>query len=189
MACEGSFKFAPGIGVGFFCRCLEVYARLNFANSREKIGLDQDKIPFWEAKTLEEMSRDEWESLCDSCGRCCLLKIEDWDTSEIYLTRLSCRMLDRESCRCRDYENRHDVVDDCVTIDADKARSLSWLPNSCAYRRVADGHGLAWWHPLVSGSADTVHQAGISVRQLALCETKATADDFHQYIMDDFGAE
>lgn len=143
--------------------------------------------PFWETKSLEEMSKAEWEAICDGCGRCCLLKIEDWDTGEIFLTRLSCKLLDQSSCRCSDYENRQSIVDDCLALEPDKARSLSWLPATCGYRRIANGEGLAWWHPLVSGSAETVHEAGISVRGWALSESTVSPDDIERYIIDDFG--
>ncbi len=151
--------------------------------------MGQNNVPFWESKTLEEMSSKEWESLCDGCGRCCLLKIEDWDTSEVFLTRLSCHLLDKETCRCRDYPNRHKVVEDCVSISPKKVRSLSWLPESCAYRRVDDGRGLAWWHPLLSGSSKTVFEAGISVQGWARCESTVAPDDFHRYIINDFDAD
>ena len=143
--------------------------------------------PFWRTKALEELDRAEWESLCDGCGRCCLLKLEDDDTGEIHLTRLSCKLLDGASCRCRDYPNRHATVPDCVVIDAEKVRRLGWLPESCAYRRLADGRGLAWWHPLVSGSPDTIHEAGISVRGWSRSETSVSPASIHRHIIKDFG--
>jgi hypothetical protein len=120
--------------------------------------------PFWQIKTLEEMSREEWESLCDGCARCCLVKLEDADTEEIHFTDVGCTLLDGKTCRCRDYRRRQSRVSDCVKLTPQTVRSLNWLPISCAYRRLAEGRGLAWWHPLVSGSPDTVHRAGASVR-------------------------
>jgi uncharacterized cysteine cluster protein YcgN (CxxCxxCC family) len=143
-------------------------------------------VPFWEHKTLDEMTRDEWESLCDGCGRCCLVKLEDEDTGEIHLTRLSCRLLDVGSCRCKNYPARHDHVPDCIAINPEKVRSLSWLPPTCAYRRIDEGKGLAWWHPLVSGRSDTVHEAGISVRDWALNEERIRPDTIHRYIIRGF---
>ena len=119
---------------------------------------------FWRRKRLEELSEAEWESLCDGCGRCCLSKLEDEDTGRIYFTDVGCRLLDGESCRCRDYQNRTEKVDDCVRLSSDNVREISWLPPTCAYRLVAEGRDLYWWHPLISGDAETVHVAGISVR-------------------------
>jgi uncharacterized protein len=132
----------------------------------------QDDLPFWKTKTLHEMTLAEWESLCDGCGRCCLIKLEDEDTGEIVHTRVSCALLHLRTCRCRDYDKRHVRVPDCVSLTPDKARDLEWLPESCAYRVVARGGDLAWWHPLVSGSPETVHEAGISVRDFAISEKR-----------------
>jgi uncharacterized cysteine cluster protein YcgN (CxxCxxCC family) len=123
-----------------------------------------DQTPFWRAKTLEDMSTEEWESLCDGCGRCCLVKLEDEDTGEVHFTNIGCKLLDGESCRCTDYRRRRRRVRDCIKLTPQTVRSLSWLPPTCAYRLVADGRDLAWWHPLVSGSETTVHEAGVSVR-------------------------
>ncbi len=148
-----------------------------------------DPLPFWRVKTLEQMTRAEWESLCDGCARCCLVKLEDEDSGEVHLTRIACRMLDHGSCRCRDYANRHALVADCVAIDPEKVRKLDWLPASCAYRRVADGRELAWWHPLISGDAGTVHEAGISVRGWAQSEDRIKPADYHRYIIKAFGSE
>lgn len=119
---------------------------------------------FWKEKTLEELSAPEWEALCDGCGKCCLAKLEDEDTGDIYWTSVGCRLLDERTCRCRDYENRFASVPDCVRLTPSNVRTIPWLPNTCAYRLVAEGNDLYWWHHLVSGSRDTVHQAGISVR-------------------------
>ncbi len=119
---------------------------------------------FWEEKALEEMSETEWESLCDGCGRCCLVKLEDEDTGRIHFTDIGCTLLDAAGCRCRDYAQRQARVPDCVKLTPETVRSLKWLPKSCAYRLIRDGEPLQWWHPLVSGNSETVHQAGVSVR-------------------------
>ena len=123
-----------------------------------------DALPFWKTKTLAEMTDGEWESLCDGCGRCCLVKLEDEDTAKIYFTDVGCRLLDAQSCRCRDYENRSARVHDCVRLTAKNLGELNWLPPTCAYRLLANGGDLYWWHPLVSGDPETVHAANISVR-------------------------
>ena len=119
---------------------------------------------FWETTPLNALSVAEWEALCDGCARCCLVKLEDEDTAEVVYTDVVCHLLDQDSCRCTHYPERHDLVPDCIDFDADLVQALAWLPESCAYRRVAEGRGLAWWHPLISGSAETVVAAGISVR-------------------------
>jgi uncharacterized cysteine cluster protein YcgN (CxxCxxCC family) len=130
------------------------------ANARTK----GESLPFWRRKTLEELTQSEWEQLCDGCGRCCLVKLEDEETRDHYFTAVACRLFDATRCRCCDYAHRSERVPDCVTLTAAEVRKLSWLPPSCAYRLVAEGKDLYWWHPLVSGSRDTVHEAGISVR-------------------------
>lgn len=119
---------------------------------------------FWKNKTLEEMTDSEWESLCDGCGRCCLEKLEDEDTGRIYFTHVGCRLLDAGLCACKDYANRSERVPDCVRLTPENVRTLNWLPPSCAYRLVAEGRDLYWWHPLISGDPNTVHEAGVSVR-------------------------
>ena len=120
--------------------------------------------PYWRTKTLEEMTRAEWEALCDGCARCCLLKLEDEDTGEIAYTDIACRLLDTGTCRCTRYRQRLRLVPECVDLTPEQVRRLGWLPSTCAYRLLAEGRDLAWWHPLVSGDPETVHEAGISVR-------------------------
>ena len=145
--------------------------------------MQQPVEPFWRAKTLEEMSAQEWESLCDGCGRCCLVKLEDEESGEVHLTRIACRLLDHGSCRCSDYPNRFQKVHDCIKIDAAKVREIEWLPPTCAYRLVGERRDLFWWHPLLSGDPETVHQAGVSVRGWATSEAKVKPKDMHRYII------
>ncbi|HML43149.1 MAG: YcgN family cysteine cluster protein [Hyphomicrobium zavarzinii] len=139
--------------------------------------------PFWETKTLKQMTAEEWDSLCDGCGQCCLVKIEEEDTGTVYLTRLACGLLDIGSCRCKDYENRFEKMPDCLKIDLRRVRTLSWLPESCAYRRLDEGRGLAWWHPLISGDPETVHEAGVSVRGWVRSEEGIPEDEIERYII------
>jgi uncharacterized cysteine cluster protein YcgN (CxxCxxCC family) len=142
-----------------------------------------DDEPFWKRKRLGEMTPEEWESLCDGCGRCCLLKLEDEDTEEIVYTRIACKLLDIGTCRCGSYETRHKKVPDCVRLTPESAGTLEWLPPSCASRLVANGEDLAWWHPLLSGDPETVHQAGISVRDFAISEKKVRKGRFERFLL------
>jgi len=111
---------------------------------------------FWEIKSLEEMTNEEWEALCDGCGICCLHKIEDADTGRVYYTDVACQLLDIDRCQCLDYNNRSKIVSDCLQLTPKAVRENNWLPKSCAYRRLAEGCGLAWWHPLVYGNPTKV---------------------------------
>jgi hypothetical protein len=138
--------------------------------------------PFWRRKTLAEMSRVEWESLCDGCGKCCLLKLEYEDTGEIDWSNIACRQLDPQTCRCRNYALRKTLVEDCVSLTPEMVGNLAWLPATCAYRLVDEGRDLYWWHPLVSGSDQTVHQAGISVRGRVIGEDEA--GDVEDHLVD-----
>ncbi|WP_319410615.1 YcgN family cysteine cluster protein [uncultured Cohaesibacter sp.] len=141
-----------------------------------------DDKPFWRTKRLDEMTRAEWESLCDGCARCCLNKLEDWDTGEIIWTNVACSLLDSGSCRCKDYDNRLATVPDCVPLDPETVSSLSWLPPTCAYRLLDEGYDLYWWHPLVSGDPDTIHQAGISVRGRVVSEDGMEVEDYENHL-------
>ena len=132
--------------------------------------------PFWQTKRLDEMSVAEWESLCDGCGQCCVIRFEDVDTAEIIPTRVHCRLFDSGTCRCSDYAGRKALVPDCIKLTPFNIEALAWMPPSCGYRRVWEGRGLADWHPLVSGDAESVHRAGVSVRGQTVSET-ALADE------------
>ena len=136
-----------------------------------------DQIPFWRRKSLAEMTKSEWESLCDGCGRCCLNKLTDVDTGETVFTDVGCKLLDGKTCRCRDYSHRQAKVKDCVRLTPRNVRRLTWLPPTCGYRLVAEGRDLAWWHPLVSGDPETVHAAGVSVRGRVAASEKDVPDE------------
>ncbi|MGA0546066.1 YcgN family cysteine cluster protein [Brevundimonas sp. VNH65] len=133
--------------------------------------------PFWETKTLAEMSAVEWESLCDGCGLCCLIRFEDEETGEVFATRAHCRLFDGALCRCSDYANRKAQVPDCIKLTPHNIEALEWMPRSCAYRRLHEGRSLAAWHPLVSGDPESVHRAGVSVRGKTFSELDLAAPE------------
>ena len=137
--------------------------------------------PFWETKSLAEMTDAEWESLCDGCGRCCLVVLED-EEGDYWETDVACRLFDAKTRRCTDYARRHARVRDCVRLDADNAAALDWMPKSCAYRRLARGEGLADWHPLVSGDPASVARAGIAVSRRLKREDAIGAEAFAERV-------
>ncbi|HTK97912.1 MAG TPA: YcgN family cysteine cluster protein [Pseudomonadales bacterium] len=137
---------------------------------------------FWR-KPLAELNSEEWEALCDGCAQCCQLKLEDEDTGRIACTSVTCHLLDLDTCRCTQYEERHVRVRDCIEFDAAAVPDLHWLPQTCAYRLRSEGRDLMWWHYLVSGDRDTVHRAGISVRGRAMSEAHVHPDDMESRIL------
>lgn len=138
---------------------------------------------FWLKKTMFEMTAEEWESLCDGCARCCLHKLEDVETDKVHYTSIVCRFLDQDACQCTQYERRSDLVPDCVKLTPVGALDYTWLPNTCAYRLVAEGKDLEWWHPLVSGDRETVHTAGISVKGKCTSELYIHPDSVEEQII------
>lgn len=129
------------------------------------------------------MTAAEWESLCDGCGRCCVIKLEDAETGQIDDTDVACKLFDSQMCRCQDYANRQVRVPDCVKLSPDTAASISWMPKTCAYRLLAEGRPLYWWHPLVSGDPESVHEAGISVRDQVVDERKVADAELEDHIV------
>ncbi len=141
--------------------------------------------PFWQIRKLEELSRAEWESLCDGCARCCLIKLEDADSGENHYTDIACHLLDHETCRCSDYAKRSVRVPTCVKVSPETLPEIAhWMPPTCAYRLLYEGHALKWWHPLVSGDEESVHLAGISVRGRIICETTIPEQDQEDHIVE-----
>lgn len=123
----------------------------------------EPELPFWRTTPLAAMNAEQWESLCDGCGRCCLVKMEDEETGVVVYTDVACQLFDTGTCRCSDYANRSQKVEDCVRLTPEAVATLSWLPPTCAYRLLQEGQDLPFWHPLVSGDPDSVRAAGISV--------------------------
>jgi len=150
------------------------------------IYMTEQRNAFWQTKTLEQMTTDEWESLCDGCGRCCLNKLEDIDTGELHFTNVACRLLDETSCQCNNYPQRKSLVPECLVLDAASVKNSTALPVSCAYRRLAEGKPLLHWHPLLSGDANTVHDANISVRGKTVSEQHIHIEQLEDHIVDWF---
>lgn len=138
--------------------------------------------PFWRSRSLTELSHEEWESLCDNCGRCCLHKLEDVETGEVHYTSVVCRYLGPD-CRCTDYENRQKLVPECEVLTPEQVEAFKWMPTTCAYRLVYEGKDLPEWHPLVTGDRGTVAQAGISVTGKAVSDEYVHPDDYETHII------
>ena len=140
------------------------------------------EIPFWQQKSLEQMSDEEWESLCDGCGQCCLNKLQDADTDEIYFTNVACNQLNIKTCQCRNYERRFELEEDCIKLTRENLTTFDWLPRTCAYRLLGEGKPLPAWHPLRAGSKKEMHAQRISVRYIAVRESEVR--DWEDHIID-----
>lgn len=138
---------------------------------------------FWEKYRLAELTREEWEALCDGCGKCCLHKLVDEDTDKVYQTNVACRLLDLETGRCGDYAHRKTLVPDCMRLTPRLVKKIGWLPDTCAYRLVDEGKPLPDWHYLISGSRETVHEADQSVRGWTVSEEEVPEDDMIDHII------
>ena len=133
--------------------------------------------------SLEQLDEQQWEALCDGCAKCCLHKLEDEDSGEIFYTRIRCRYLDEATCRCSDYSRRSELVPNCIHLNRDNARDLTWLPSTCAYRLRGAGEPLPQWHPLVSGRDASVHEAGISIRGRALSDEYVHPEGYDEHVV------
>ena len=141
---------------------------------------------YWEKKRLDQMSPGEWEALCDGCGKCCLNKLEDDDSGAVALTRVACRLLDDATCRCAQYDIRHQFVPDCIVLKPSTIEEhMYWLPQTCAYRLLHLGEALPDWHPLISGDPETVHAAGVSMRNRTVSEFDVVDDDWEDHIIEE----
>ena len=139
--------------------------------------------PFWESKSLSDMSQQEWESLCDGCGRCCLNKLEDEDTGEIYYTNVACKLLDIDKCRCTDYENRKVSMPDCMILSVDNHAALEVMPSTCAYRLLHIGEKLPDWHPLISGTKESVAEANMLVSGKVISEEHIHYEQYPEHVI------
>ena len=142
-----------------------------------------ERQPFWELKRFAEMSRAEWESLCDGCGKCCLVKLEDEADGAVYYTDVACGQLNLKSCRCNNYQRRKELVPECLHLQPADVEHFHWLPHTCSYRLLYEGKPLPDWHPLVSGNSQTVHLAGVSVRGKAVPLSSVRPDQLEERIV------
>lgn len=139
--------------------------------------------PFWRTKAFDDMTPDEWESLCDGCGKCCMIRLEDEDTGMIADTNIACKLFDRTQCNCTRYKERCTLVPDCVRLTPDNVGSLDWMPMTCAYRLVFEGYDLPPWHHLITGDKESIHKAGMSVRDKTVSENDIDPDDAEDYVV------
>ena len=153
---------------------------------KDPIKRDGLSPEFWKHKPLKSLTSEEWEALCDGCGKCCLNKLEDEDTGEVALTRIACRLLDDQSCKCGQYPIRHQFIPDCIVLKPSNIdENAYWMPKTCAYRLLWSGQPLFDWHPLISGNPETVHTANISVRGITLSEFDINEEDWEDHIIEE----
>lgn len=138
---------------------------------------------FWETTPLKEMSREQWESLCDGCALCCLHKLEDEDSGDVYYTDIHCRYMDKNNCQCTVYQERQTYVPHCVWLTPEQASEFHWLPETCAYRLVAEGKPLKEWHPLISGDPESVHYSDVSLRGKGVADNLVNEEDWEDHII------
>ena len=154
--------------------------------TKDPIKRDGLSPEFWKHKPLKSLTSEEWEALCDGCGKCCLNKLEDEDTGEVALTRIACRLLDDQSCKCGQYPIRHQFIPDCIVLKPSNIdENAYWIPKTCAYRLLWSGQPLFDWHPLISGNPETVHTANISVRGMTLSEFDINEEDWEDHIIEE----
>ena len=142
------------------------------------------KLPFWEEKPLDKLSQSEWESLCDGCAKCCTISLEDIDSGELVSTCIACKCLDLDSCRCNSYQQRSELVPDCIILTPNNLGDYAWMPQTCAYRLLNEGKQLADWHPLISGNANSVHTTGHSVKGTLVSEYDVHPDELVNFVLE-----
>ncbi len=147
--------------------------------------LPSQSKPFWQQKKIDELTTEEWEALCDGCAQCCIVKFEDVDTKELFYTDVVCKLLDLATCHCASYNERRLLVPTCLVLTPELISQLSWMPATCAYRLLSEGKPLPWWHPLVSGDTQTVHQSGASVRGKVISEIGIPEDELEDQIKEE----
>ena len=138
--------------------------------------------PFWEQVALSDMSKQQWESLCDGCAKCCLHKLEDEDDGQVYYTKVACRYMD-DNCRCTEYQKRNELVPDCVWLKPEDVEHFHWLPSTCAYRLIHEGKPLPQWHPLISNNSQSVHEAGVSIKGRCLSEVYVHPEGYEEHVI------
>jgi uncharacterized cysteine cluster protein YcgN (CxxCxxCC family) len=138
---------------------------------------------FWKSKSFSEMTSTEWESLCDGCAKCCLVKLQDEETDEVAYTNVACRFLNTKTCQCKEYEKRIELVPLCTKLTPERVDEFFWLPETCAYRLVAEGKDLPKWHHLISGSKSTIHAQGVSMKNKTFSEANVHEDHLEEYII------
>ncbi len=156
-------------------------------NNEDPINREHLKHNFWERKKLKSMSGKEWEALCDGCGKCCLNKIEDEETGQVFLTKVACRLYNDSTCRCGQYDNRHQLVPECIVLTPETiSKHAYWLPKTCAYLLLWQNKSLFDWHPLISGNFDTVHKAGISIQGQSIPEFEVNDNDWEDHVIEEY---